>query len=422
MEEKKIKLLYYGDFVCNTGFGIVTKNILEQLYATGKYEITVLSINYYGDPHEYPYKIYPASANSQGDVYGRQKLLDILRAEKSDFDVLFTLQDTFIMATIGEAIKKLRDGYIVEKEVDGQIKKVFKKGKNFKWVYYYPIDAHPEKEWLEKSVKFADVAVPYTNYAKDKSLQCLDRKYEVIYHGVNTKDFYPMSKEEKDAFAEKFFKDNNLKGSFLIINVNRNQERKGLLYTLLAFKIFRSIVPNAVLYTHCDVQNDRGGNLIKVAERLGITENWLYPNPETYKKGHSFPTEYINGLYNIADANISTTFGEGWGLSISEAMACKTLNIFPENTSIPEILAEERGLIYKSGNPPTQVIMNGPLDNSVLRPMPNVEDLVEKLLWAYSHPDETKEITERAYTWALDTITWEKIGKQWDDLITPLVK
>ena len=415
---EKIKLLFYGDFACNTGFGIVAKNILGELHKTGKYEISVLGINYYGDPHDFPYKIYPAGINNQKDLYGRQKLLDILRDYNFKFDVLFTIQDTFIMATIGEAIKKLRDGVILEKEG----KKVFQKGREFKWIYYYPIDAVPEKEWLEKSVKFADAAVPYTNYGKKKSQQCVERDYKVIYHGVDDKVFYPISKEEKEKFADEFFKDNNLKNHFLIINVNRNQERKALVYTLLAFKLFRTIVPNSVLYTHCDVVADRGGNLLKVAARLGITENWLYPNPKTYKDGYSFPVSYLNGLYNLADLNVSTTLGEGWGLSCSESMACKTLNVFPNNTSLTEILADGRGLLYKSGDPPTQIIMNGPLDNSLLRPLPNVEDMVEKMLWAYSHPDAVREMEEKAYDWLQKNILWEDIGKKWDALILKILK
>ena len=67
--EKKIKLLFFGDTPSgNTGFSTVSKNILKRLYATGKYDITVVGINYFGDPHDLPYKIYPAAYNQQGDI------------------------------------------------------------------------------------------------------------------------------------------------------------------------------------------------------------------------------------------------------------------------------------------------------------------------------------------------------------------
>jgi glycosyltransferase involved in cell wall biosynthesis len=419
MEDKKIKLLFYGDSpTCSTGFGHVSKEILNGLHKTGKYDISVVAINYYGDPHDLPYKLYPASINQQNDVYGRQRLLDLLRNKDDKFDVLFTLQDTFVMATIGEHIKKLRDGLIIEK--DG--KKILQKGQRFKWIYYYPIDAKPKKDWIEKSVKFADIACPYTNYAMEKSKEILDREYHVMYHGVDTKTYYQLTEEEKEEFRNKFFKENNLKNNFLMVNVNRNQERKNLFHTLLAFKIFRSIVPNSVLYTHCDVIGDRGGNLIEVAEQLGILDNWLYPNPKTFNQGKGFNDSFINSLYNIADINISTTLGEGWGLSCSESMAAKTLNVFPNNTSLKEILADDRGILYESGDKPNHLTMNGPMDNSLIRPTANIDDMVEKMLWAYSHYDTRKEMEEKAYQWVIDNITWEKIVKDWDKLITDSLK
>ncbi len=411
-KDKKISLLFYGDSpTCNTGFGVVSKNILKRLQATGRYDITVIGINYHGNPHNLPYKIYPA-LDSANDVYGRKRLLESLRTKK--IDVLFTIQDTFIMATIGESIKKIRDGYIDDSDKD---KKIFRKGRDFKWLYYYPIDATPKKEWIEKSVAFCDIAIPYTKYAKKESEKFLKRKYEVIYHGFDKKSFYHMSTKQKEAFKNRFFKENNLDKNFLIVNVNRNQERKGYLQTLLAFKLFNNIVPNSILYTHCDVANDRGGNLLEIAKRIGLTDNWIYPNPEAFQKGVKFPTSYINGLYNLADVNISTTLGEGFGLSMVEAMATKTLNIFPDNTAITEILKDNRGLLVKSGNIPNNLIANGPLDNDIVRPITDVVDMVNKLLWAYKNKKEVKKIEDDAYEWANENLNWDKIAKKFNKLI-----
>jgi glycosyltransferase involved in cell wall biosynthesis len=429
MENKKIRLLFFGDAPnCGTGFGNVSKNILKRLHATGNYDISVIAINYFGDPHELPYKLFPAAYNKQGDIYGRQRLLDILRDKKQEFDILFTLQDTFIMATIGEAIKKLRDGFIYEKEIEDEKtkektkKKVFQKGRGFKWIYYYPIDSTPEKEWIEKSVKYADVAVPYTQYARKESEKIVKRKYEVIYHGFDKKTFFPMEEKEKTEFKEKFFKENRLDNCYLLVNVNRNQFRKGMLQTLLAFKIFNKIIPNSVLYTHCDLYDHAGYNLMKIAQKLGVSDNWLYPNPDTYKKGIKFPDSFINGLYNIADANISTTLGEGFGLSMLESMATKTVNVFPDNTAISEILADGRGILVKSGNAPNNIMTNGPIDNDQIRPTVDVMDMVNKLVWAYSHPQAVKEIEEKAYDWAMENIDWNTLSKEWDKLIKNTIK
>jgi D-inositol-3-phosphate glycosyltransferase len=421
-EKKKIKILFYGDSPTGTtGFATVSKNILKRLQATGMYDIHVLGINYFGEPHDLPYKIYPAIYNEQNDVYGRQKLVDFLRNKKYGWDVLFTLQDTFIMATIGEAIAKLRDGYdeVVEVKEGGAViqKKIRREGVKFKWVYYFPIDARPKREWIEKSVKLCDVAIPYTNYAKEECERFVKREYHVIYHGFDKDTFYPMSEEEKQAFRDKYFKEHNFKERFVIVNVNRNQERKGYLQTLIAFRLLNNILPNAILYTHCDVAGDRGGNLIEVARQVGLKDNWVYPDPRMYAEGHIPDSDFINGILNIADVNISTTLGEGFGLSLIEAMATKTLNVFPDNTAIKELLADNRGILVRSGDTPNNLEMNGPLDNNILRPVTNVEDMVNKLLWVYRSKHVADGIVEKSYQWAKENCDWDKLAMKFHELI-----
>jgi hypothetical protein len=52
-----------------------------------------------------------------------------------------------------------------------------------------------------------------------------------------------------------------------------------------------------------------------------------------------------------------------------------------------------------------------------MRPLTNVEDAVKKLIWVYDNPDKVAEIEQRAYDW-VQTLTWESIGQQWDELFT----
>jgi len=60
MPQKKIKVLAYCDSpTCATGFGTVSRNIFEGLYRTGRYDIDMFGINYWGDPHGFPYRIWP---------------------------------------------------------------------------------------------------------------------------------------------------------------------------------------------------------------------------------------------------------------------------------------------------------------------------------------------------------------------------
>src|SRR5438105_3904833 len=108
-DDRKIRILAWGDYCCTTGFATVMSNIMRTLHASGKYEITVVGINYTGDPYDkdlFPGQVWPAKPGtiSNGtvydDVYGRQRLLDL--AGSGQYDVLFMLQDTFILETIME--------------------------------------------------------------------------------------------------------------------------------------------------------------------------------------------------------------------------------------------------------------------------------------------------------------------------------
>ena len=86
--DKKIKVLAYCDSpTCATGFGTVSRNIFEALYRTGRYGIDVLGINYWGDPHNFPYRIWPTGTNSERDPYGRKKIVNMI-ANRDDFETL----------------------------------------------------------------------------------------------------------------------------------------------------------------------------------------------------------------------------------------------------------------------------------------------------------------------------------------------
>jgi glycosyltransferase involved in cell wall biosynthesis len=65
---------------------------------------------------------------------------------------------------------------------------------------------------------------------------------------------------------------------------------------------------------------------------------------------------------------------------------------------------------------------NGPMDNDQIRPTVDVMDMVNKLVWAYSHPQAVKEIEEKAYDWAMENIDWDKLSEAWDKLIKNTIK
>ena len=405
MAQQKIKLLFYGDApTVATGFGTVSRNVLDGLHKTGKYDISVLGVNYWGDPHKFPYPIWPIGVGSR-DPYGRQRAYDMM-SKDFDFDVLFLFQDSFILESfMGQGLPKLRQM------------------KNFVTVGYYPIDGVPKQSWINCMSMF-DVPVTYTEFGKMESILAapeMAERLQVIPHGVNIRDFYPLSEGETRSFRQMYFGKHADK--FIVTNVNRNQQRKDIPRTILAFKEFKKRRPNSILYLHMAAQ-DQGWNLPEVIKGMGLRlgEDVLLPGGG-FGPNQGYPIEVVNKIYNASDVIVSTTLGEGWGLSTVEAMGCKTPLVFPNNTAITEIVGanEERGYLVDSGATPSDHIVL-PNDNEVVRPLADINQMAEKLIHVHDNWNEAMEKADAAFEWVTTNLIWEKhIVPQWDRLITGAV-
>jgi hypothetical protein len=263
-ENRKIKILVYGDSPATaTGFSKVVKEIFTPLGKSGKYDIDIFGINDRGgwkDPEKYPYKIYMTMPPGTMDVYGKARFLNIIRGADLDvrppWDIIFTLNDPFIFES---PLVNNRGMMEIIKDLQKQYKEKLSPEKWFKICSYWPVDSFIKPNWLEYAIGLADYSVAYTNYGRkeiDRANRKIGNKFdmskvEMIYHGSNTNDFYPISKEEKDAFKLKFFKSMVRPETFIVGAVARNQMRKDLWRTMKIFREFQKRRPNSFLYLHC---------------------------------------------------------------------------------------------------------------------------------------------------------------------------
>lgn len=409
--EQKTKLLLYGDYCCATGFAQVLGNIARELDKTGKYDIDVLAINYSGDPvdsQKWPGNIYPAmpgammQAGPYGDVYGRQRLLDLMGSGR--YDVVYMIQDTFVMQPIMKEVKKTQEAL----KVNGV--------KTFKTVFYFPVDAQLKPDWVE-AVDQADFPVVYTKFGFDEAVrhnQKLAERLSIIYHGNNPEDFFPIQdKEDVKAFRHQYF-NGQADDRFLIVNINRNQPRKDIARSLMILKELWDRGRNPLLYLHMQY-DDVGGNIFSIADQLGLGSKYEFflPSPKIFNANQGMPIEDVNRIYNAADLVLSTTLGEGWGLSATEAMATKTPLAIPDNTSFSEIGARNRAKLIPSGSSPGLYIVKEQ-DNDRIRPLTDVKaaaDAIEEIMDGKNLPN-----VEGAFQW-VQNHTWSDITKQWDLVI-----
>lgn len=334
------RVLALCDFACATGFAQIAEHVIAAVAQTNRYQIDIVGINYFGMPTQwqqaYPtVRVFPAHFTSQGDVFGRRGFMQMLSS--GQYDLAWILQDTFNIEPIAQSINDLRN----EMAANGK--------KTFKWVFYYPIDAAPKENWITKSVSLADYPVAYTKYGYTESVKydkALEDRLRVIPHGIDLEDFKPLPEKDVKEFRHSYF--NGLADDkFLVVNVNRNQPRKDIPSTMQAFKLLKQQVPNALLYLHMK-KFDAGWNLDELARNYELAPELDWIAPENFDEHEGLPVQVVNALYNAADVVMTTTYGEGWGLSLTEAMAVGKIVVAPDQTSCHEIV-EGHGILVPAG-------------------------------------------------------------------------
>lgn len=404
----KTRVLAWGDYACGTGFGTVMRNILGNLNKTGNYDIDVIGVNYDGGPYDtnkWPGRLWPAisalrTQGPYGDVFGRQVFLD--RLAQDDYDIVFIVQDTFILLPIVNHILELQRS----------------KPNSFKTIYYYPFDCAPNPDWVTQCVAQFDYPVAYTEYAKNESRKVIGAfadSQNVIYHGTNNKDFFPLSDEKRKESRKLVFPE-QLQEKFIILNANRNQGRKDVSRSLMILKELKDRgIEQAYLYMHMQ-ESDFGGSILNMARSIGVEfeKDFTIPNPQQFSAHSGFPIEMLNQIYNASDAYLTTTHGEGWGLTITEAMATNLPVIAPDNTSIPEILGDDRGWRIPSGHTPSHWIIKEN-DNERMRPLMDVEKAADAIQYIIENPEVAKQRAKNAYKWVSEH-RWVDVCRQWNDL------
>lgn len=390
-KEQPKKILIYGDFpLVPTGFATVTRNLAQGLHRKG-YIVDMVGINLNeGDYCNVPYLRYyrAARTNRDQDTFGRQTLLGAINGMKgtydrffNDYDFVFMLQDPFILDGVGEKLRQMQH----QRAQQGQ--------KVFKTIYYVPIDGEQYDKWLVNLNNF-DIVIPFSEYGKQEIInsaneivdyyekfnahvddmylkekynpQDFERKkheilqrisqlrlvaekastYTPVYHGSDTSTFRPLLDKEVSEFRTKLFQENAER--FIIGCVNRNQPRKDIPRVVEIFAAYYKKNPKAFLYLHMDATDAMGMDLRALCNGFGLIEGKDYACMNTYGIDWTkVSPEMLNQIYNSIDVMLVATLGEGWGLTITEAMAAYCPVLAPNNTTIPEILGEGRGFIYE---------------------------------------------------------------------------
>lgn len=417
-EVRQKSLLVYADWNCTTGFGAVAKELVDEWAKDKKLSIVIFGIND-KSKEVYDYapnvKVIPALTTGdkecQKDSYRRIVLLNIIY--QNDFDAIFFLQDVEVINSMENQLKEVKNTKRKENRP------------NFKSMIYFPIDSEPRISDL-KVLSFFDEVVTYTEYAKGvmKALisDTLFKKIRVIPHGINTIDFYPYSDADKLKAKVEMFGSEDV---FVFGSVNRNQVRKDLGSLIMGFAMFKHTTQaNALLYLHCNPVDTMGINIYILCDRVGLEVGKDVIVPKNYSENKGCSLEELNKIYNSFDCFITTTTAEGWGLTITEAMATKCLVICPKHTSLTEITNNGENTLNFLFSQQMVFVNDFEKIRHISNPM-EVKTLCEVAYNLKNDEPELQEQVKQKIENAFNKVSgmkWEGIAKQFKVLIDKLTK
>lgn len=304
----KQTLLWIGDAVAHTGFATVTHGVLKHLHAL--WNVHVLGINYRGDPHSYPYTIWPASRGADEDLYGIRRLPELLRKLRPH--VVCILNDPWVVSYYLPVLQE------------------YKKQHDIRLYAYVPVDGYNVDSRFSVPLNEFDAVITYTDFGYQQLRQGgYTKPKHVIPHGVELSVFHPVPQKEARSVLQ-------LNEQWFIVGlVNRNQPRKRLDLAFDYFSQWAADKPDTVrLYYHGAVQ-DVGWDIVGMAEYYGIQDRLILTSLElTASTG--LVVDKLRYVYSSFDIQISTTMGEGWGLTTMEGMACGVPQIVPEWSALAE--------------------------------------------------------------------------------------
>jgi len=406
-----MRLLWYGETpYIETGAGQVAKHLLP-LFLRLFERVHLVPINQWWEQKNLPERLTIAPHKETEEHWNMENARNAILAR--DYDCLFLTADI-------NRIEDLRE----------EIEQVVLAG--IPIIMYAAVDSMLFARNFYDILRVATRAVVFSHWARSfvQRMQP-DIPLKVIYHGAEPDVFYPLPDFARREARKRLF--NVEDDTFVVLNVNRNQARKDIARSMAAFHLFHLENPDSVMYVHAK-QIDYGGNLPLQAAALGMKVHApgaeIFFAPEAYSESIGVSRSELNNIYNSADAFITSSTGEGWGLTTVECMAAGTPIIAPNNSVFPEQLGEpfswagdyspaDRGLLVKSGGPDLWATFYGFSDCP--RPICSVTGMKNALLDVYRYSSLAADRAVLARRWAASH-AWDHVCAQWEKLIVGVLR
>lgn len=411
-----MKILWVGDApTVATGFSLITRKVCAYLASLG-HEITVLGRNYFGEPHTYPYPIYPCidPIKLYRDPFGVQRLPQLMYETRPDIVVLLT--DAWDVRGYLDGIRawEFRSGIVLD-----QIPVVG-------WLAvdslntecdFAGLDDSREASVTGNASSYLAHLMTWTEFAREELIRNGYRgPSSVVPLGVDRDIFYPRDKRESRAmFRNAHITDD----AFVVGYVGRNQYRKRLDLLIRYFAAFVSrgghAHDNAILCIHSAPSGENSIDIRSLVNYYGLNGRVHLAEPE---RGNGLNESLMPYVYSAMDVFLTCSQAEGWDLPLLEAMSC----------GVPSIAADWAGHDWAhdaaSLIPCTSTALTAPFGGSMrtIGGVMDEEETVNALREVYldEFTDHAKDLREKGIALA-ESLTWQKTCEGVLEAITSVV-
>lgn len=334
-----MRILIFGD-QAGTGFGTVTRDLGSALLAQGE-DVRFVSINEDDKPPTEEIGLRTYQVGAQAGYLAVPDNEDEARSFLARLDGLIS-GSTWAEHPLGlwapEAVIVLGDFYAVRR-----LPEMFPSVREIPTFHYVPIEGVDiPPSWGEFWSIVKPVAMSRFGAQEIKRATGIDAP--VIYHGVDTSAFWPVSNARPIRLGDKVLRSRKECKAYFggdpdatwLFRADRHMPRKR--YNALLRSIAPVLARHRELFFlyHCRT-HDQGGNIADTLSKYPPAVRAKCLSTRFHDEYGGAPREILNALYNAADIYV-TVSAEGFGLTIAEALACGTPVVGPRYSSVPEVI------------------------------------------------------------------------------------
>ena len=397
-ENKKIKVLTISDHpLLPSGVGTQTKNVIEALLQTGKFEVLSLggAVRHRDYSHVSPegykdcWKIIPI------DGYGEQGMIRTIISQFKP-DILYFMTDPRFYQWLWDIEHELRD--------------------NVPFVYYHVWDNKPYPTFNQPLYESNDMIATISKVTSDivkNVAPNTDEQY--VPHAVDTEIFKPASTNADNEKIKEFKKNIPDCGDKLIFFWNnRNARRKQSGTLLFWWKEFLDRVGHdkAVLLMHTDVRDEHGQPLDYLLEELKINKG------QVVFSTNKLSTKELSYFYKMADCTVNISDAEGFGLSTLESLASGTPIIVTMTGGLQEQVTDGENWFGVGLEPAARSVIGSLAVPWIYEDRVSKEDFIEACLKVFNMtPDEREKVGQMGREHVLKNYSFEQFNKSWVNLM-----